>query len=74
LKAEIIDKIKAAGDVGASSAELAASDLYRDRRPVRPKTIGVHIFQLNELLCCTSFRIRSDGGRWILVKEKSSHE
>jgi hypothetical protein len=70
LKAEILDHIKAAGDIGISSAELVNGDLYRDRRPVRPDAIKSHIFQLNELLIDSGWRIASAGGRWTLVRKR----
>jgi hypothetical protein len=67
LKCALIDRIKASGDIGIASTELVA-DLYRDRGPVQPAVIKAHVFQINDLLCATSYRICSDGRRWFLVK------
>jgi hypothetical protein len=47
LKAAILDKIKAAGDLGITSAEIIA-DLYPDRRPVSATTIKAHVFQIGD--------------------------
>jgi hypothetical protein len=71
FKAAIVDQIKAAGDVGISSAELIASYLYRDRRSVRPTTIKAHITQINDLLANTDWRIASDHRRWFLSRRQS---
>jgi hypothetical protein len=68
LKAAIIDRIKAAGDIGVSSVEIIA-DLYRDRQPVTPTTIKAHANQINDLLATTNWRIRSDRRRWYLHRE-----
>jgi hypothetical protein len=68
LKAEIFDRIRQAGDLGISSTKIVSSDLYFDRRPVMPATIKAHVFQLNDLLAATDFRIRSGGGRWFLTR------
>ncbi len=68
LKAGIIDQIQAAGAVGISSAEIIASDLYRDRRPVDPATIKSHVNQVNDLLVGGDFRIRSDRRRWYIER------
>jgi hypothetical protein len=65
LKAEIVDKIKAAGDIGVSSIEMV-HDLYRDRHLVNPTTIKAHVCQINDLLAATNWRICSDGRRWFL--------
>jgi hypothetical protein len=68
LKAEIFDHIKAAGDLGISSEDLIGGELYRDRRQVQPSAIKAHIFQLNELLIDSGWRITSDRKRWTLVR------
>jgi hypothetical protein len=68
LKAAIFDRIKAGGDVGATSVKIIA-DIYGDRREVKPTAIKSHVNQINDALVATDFRIRSDGGRWHLVKE-----
>jgi len=66
LKAEIVDRIKAAVDVGVSSIEII-HDLYRDRRLiVNPATIKAHVCQINDLFAATDWRICSDGRRWFL--------
>jgi hypothetical protein len=67
LKVSILDRIKAAGDVGVTSAEIVA-DLYSDRRPVGPHTIKAHANQLNDLLAGTDWVIRSDRRRWFLSR------
>jgi hypothetical protein len=68
LKAAILDHIRTAGAIGATSQEILASEVFRDRRPVGVATIKSHIWQLNDLLYGTDWRIRSDGGRWILAR------
>jgi hypothetical protein len=70
LKGEILDCIKAAGDLGISSMEIV-HHLYRDRRPVSPTCIKSHTLQINDLLAATDWRIRSEGGRWFLRHEKT---
>jgi hypothetical protein len=63
LKAEIVDAIKAAGDLGISRDELMHT-VYRDRSCPSPATIKAHVAQLNDLLAETSFVIRADGRRF----------
>lgn len=70
LKASIFDAIKAAGDVGISSREIvAALDMS-----CRPVTVKAHVFQINDLLEKTMWRIVSDGAggacRWHIVKRR----
>lgn len=65
LKAALLDRIRAAGDPGITSAELIASDIYRDRRAVQPTTIKAHILQING---DSGWRIASDSRRWTLVR------
>ena len=72
LKAAIVDQIKAAGDLGISTAELISGDLYRDRRPVQPACIKSHIEQINCLLLATDWRIASDHRRWLLARRVPS--
>ena len=74
LKASIVDRITAAGDIGVSSVELIGSDLYRDRRPVKPTTIKSHVDQINDLLCGTEWRIFSDRRRWFLRRVTNYRE
>jgi hypothetical protein len=70
LKAEIVDRIKAAGDVGVTSAEII-SDLYADRRPVRPTCIKAHVEQINsDFLIDTDWRIASSHGHWFLARRR----
>jgi hypothetical protein len=69
LKCEIFDAIKRAGELGVSSEELR-QDLYADRRPVREVTIKAHIWQLNDALEDTGWRITSDRRRWFLTRPK----
>jgi hypothetical protein len=69
LKAEIVDRIKTAGDIGVSSDEIIA-DLYRDRRAVQPTTIKAHVDQINDLLMNTDWRIASDHRRWFLARRQ----
>jgi hypothetical protein len=68
LKAAIVDRIKAAGDIGISTAEIISA-VYRDRSPIKPTTIKVHIGQVNDLLVETDWRVRNDRRRWFLCKE-----
>lgn len=69
LKAGILDAIKAAGDVGITSAELIGGDLYRDRKRVRPSAIKAHVNQINDALDGSGWRIASDRRRWALVRK-----
>jgi phage-related tail fiber protein len=69
LKAGIFDRIKAAGDIGITTTELINGDLYCDRRLVGPAAIKSHVWQINEMLDGTGWRIASDRRRWTLVKE-----
>ena len=66
LKAAIVDKIRAAGDIGASSEELLF-DLWLPGA-IAQSTIKAHMWQINELLEETGYVIRSDCGRWILAR------
>jgi hypothetical protein len=68
LKAAIVDKIKAAGDVGISSIELM-HDLWPQDAVVL-ETVRAHVWQINSVLEETDWRIRSDGRRWFLVREQ----
>jgi hypothetical protein len=70
LKAAIVDRVKAAGDIGVSSDEIIA-DLYRDRRSVRTTTIKAHVDQINDLLINTTWRIASDHRRWFLARRSA---
>jgi hypothetical protein len=70
LKAAIVDRIKVAGDIGVSSAEIVA-DLYADRRSVQPTTIKAHVEQINDLLLATDWRIANDHRRWFLARRSS---
>jgi hypothetical protein len=65
LKADILDRIKAAGEIGVASDEIIA-DLYCDRRPVKNAVIKAHVFQINDLLASGDWRICSDRRRWFL--------
>jgi hypothetical protein len=70
-KAALVDRIKAAGDPGISTAELIGGELYRDRRPVHPTTIKAHVDQINDLLRDSGWRIASDRRRWTLVRRRA---
>jgi hypothetical protein len=72
LKAEIVDRIRTAGDIGVSSAEIIA-DLYRERRPVHSATVRNHVHQINDLLSSTNWCITSDRRRWFLSRRRNSH-
>jgi hypothetical protein len=65
LKAAIVDRIKAAGDIGISSARLIR-EVYFDRRPVSKFTVKAHIWQINSELEQTDWIIASDRRRWFL--------
>jgi hypothetical protein len=77
LKAAIFDTIKAAGEIGVSSEELAQSDLWRDsprRRPPTKNTVRTHIGQINQELEDTGWRIVGDHHRpwrWSLVRRRA---
>jgi hypothetical protein len=49
LKAAIVDRIKAAGDLGVTTTEIIG-EVYRDRSPIDPTTIKAHMSQINDLL------------------------
>jgi hypothetical protein len=66
LKAAIVDKIKASGDIGISSSELLHALWQHDA--VAVETVKSHIWQVNSVLEETDWRIRSDGRRWFLVR------
>jgi hypothetical protein len=70
LKARIVDEIRSSGDVGISTAEILDSEIYRDRRSVRPATIRNHIHQINDVLIETDWRIVSDRRHWMLVRRR----
>src|SRR5262245_13180419 len=73
LKAEIFDKIKAAGAEGISTEAILASEIYRDRKHVSRKTLHAHVFQMNELLLDGDWEITSTRGRdpvWMIVKRR----
>jgi len=61
LKAEIVDAIATAGDIGITSQEIVGT-LYRDRRQVSRRTIKALVGQINDQLVATSFKIASEGG------------
>jgi DNA-binding response OmpR family regulator len=69
LKAMLLDRVKASGDLGVTTEELLA-DCYRDREPVVHTTIRVHMGQLNDLLEETDWHIYSDHRRWFIRREK----
>jgi hypothetical protein len=64
FKAALLDRIRAAGDIGVSSEQLISSELYRDRRAVQVTTIKAHVNQLNDLLSSTDWCVASDRRRW----------
>jgi hypothetical protein len=66
LKASIVDRIKAAGDVGISSEELMFTLWERDA--VCVDTVKAHVWQINEVLEETDWAVRSDGRRWFLSR------
>jgi len=68
LKAAIFDAIVAAGDIGVSTAELMRLDVWRDRKPVKPVTIRMHVLQTNDALCDSPWRIVALDRRYVLVK------
>ena len=64
FKASILDLITGAGDLGVSSDELWR-ELYRDHpKPPNKLTIKAHVWQINELLAGTDYRIISERRRW----------
>ena len=65
MKIRIFDMIKAAGDVGLSSREIAY-DLYGEGEG-NIGTVKAHINQMNDSLVETDWRIVSEGKRWFLV-------
>jgi hypothetical protein len=69
LKTAIVDRIKAAGDIGVTTTEIV-NDLYRNRSFVKSTTIKAHVSQINDLLAGTIWHIRSDRRRWFLERGK----
>jgi hypothetical protein len=67
VKCEIVDAIKAAGDLGISTKDILHK-LYRERQPVLASTIKAHVWQINEKLAETKYSIISDRRRWFLHK------
>jgi hypothetical protein len=70
FKARLIDLLRQAGDIGASSEELRG-DLYRGYARYRSVlSVKAHVWQINEILEETDWRIVSDGrgrfARWYL--------
>jgi hypothetical protein len=57
---------KLLGDIGVSSEELLF-DLW-EHGAVAQSTVKAHIWQINELLEETDWRVRSDRRRWFLAR------
>jgi hypothetical protein len=66
-KAAIFHCIKAAGDVGVSSAEIL-NEIYIDGRMPQLSSIKAHVFQINDLLEETDLRIAGIDRRWVLTR------
>ena len=71
LKADIVDRIKWAGDLGRSSESLIR-ELYLDRKLVGVTTLKAHVWQINELLAATDWVIESDRRRWFLRRRRQA--
>jgi len=71
LKAAIVDRIRAAGDLGVTTIEILSSDVYDGRRRVTSATIKAHVNQINDLLCATDWVITSDRRRWFLTRRRT---
>jgi hypothetical protein len=87
LKAGILDAIRSAGDIGVSVDDLANTDLWRETGgPPTRETIKAHIFQINQSLDGTGYRIVGErpsakaygfaagerpAWRWSLVRRKA---
>jgi hypothetical protein len=70
IKLRIFDLIKAAGDIGMSTEELRHSAWDS---PPSPRTVKAHLWQINEALACTDWRLVPDRDRpfrWSLVRRK----
>jgi hypothetical protein len=69
LKAAILDRIKASGDIGITTSEIIG-EVYRDRSPINCSTIKAHTGQINDLILETGWKIWSDRRRWFLRRGK----
>jgi hypothetical protein len=67
LQAAILDRVRRAGDEGVTSVEIL-TDCFQDRRPVKISVVKAHVFQINDMLLATDWRIHSDRRRWFLER------
>lgn len=72
LKAAIFDAIHAGGDLGASTEDLQQLAIWADRRTQKlpaAVTIRAHIWQINEFLAETDWRVRqiNRDRRYVLI-------
>jgi hypothetical protein len=72
-KAALFDAVKAAGDVGISSAELR-TQVWDGKRC--PHNVKSHMWQINTMIESTGYRITADGrgrfARWSLVDRRKA--
>jgi hypothetical protein len=69
LKAAILDAVRAAGDLGATAETIIARAYERRRYPQR-NAIKAHIWQINELLEDTEYRIVCEQWHWRLERRR----
>jgi hypothetical protein len=67
LKLRIVDVVRRAGPDGIDADDLHAI-AFSDRERSR-ETLKAHIWQINDALAETDFRIRSKLRRYVLVRE-----
>ena len=76
VKARIFDAVKMANEIGVTSYEVIGL-VYEGRKKPKLHTIKSHIFQINEMLANTNFRIISvqDDKKhwfWVLTKRRET--
>lgn len=72
LKVALFDAIAAGGDLGTNVAELGRLDIWRDRKPVKRDTIKAHVWQINEALALTPWRIVYFDKAYVLVRKAAT--
>ncbi len=68
LKAELLASIKAAGEIGISTAELLT--MHYGGKKVQPSVIKSHVNQINDILIETDYAVFAEGrgphARWLV--------
>lgn len=70
LKQHILDTIRATGEMGITSRDLMATVYHPSRKQPKIAVIRNHIFQINELLVDTEWKIVThDRRHWMMVRQ-----